>query len=176
MHISKEIFEAFLKSPDWSDEKTLNIFNKLQSDFEDDKKRIIDENKKLQETVNVLKGVTETCLVNTFMKPTKKKKKNPKKLSVMVPNKKNGDWKEPLQNLFDYVNFEIFNTNNFEDSYKKIVIKYHEVNKNIGQHVNESDTKKIMNTIVSIENRKTYSKGMWDIYNVLNKNLFHKYL
>ena len=51
MIINKEILKIFLESPDWTNEKTLNIFEKYNLDYED---RIENLNKKLKRVKDLL--------------------------------------------------------------------------------------------------------------------------
>jgi hypothetical protein len=89
MKINREIFKKFLESPDWTDEKTLNIFDKMDEENNLSKEDLTKELKELKFKYDDLKAIASESLKNydSSMKVIEDLKKKTKNLEKELKEK-----------------------------------------------------------------------------------------
>jgi hypothetical protein len=64
MKLNRDIFETFLKSDDWTHQKTINIFSKMDSEHNSEKEELLKENEILKAKYVELKKIVDDSLKN----------------------------------------------------------------------------------------------------------------
>ena len=188
MKIKREILKIFLESDDWNNEKTLNLFDKLDINGDDCSQKLVNEIDLYKEKNERLKRILEDtldCLKQAINLSIRIKNKNSQVKIIenkTIANKnyintnmnKTEEIKSSSEKSLDYTEFWnqictiIKSEEEFKEKNKTLITLLCKYKKYIKENTNSEDYKKIINLIESFKSVDNH----YDLYYNLILNVF----